>query len=136
MTDYTLHTEGDEFDPDAFMERLTGLARRIGKKMVEKLLVAYYVVLDPATPIWAKSPLIGAMVYFGFPVDAVPDVVPVVGFSDDMAVLALALAAVAASVRWRHVRSARETMRTWGFKTDPMPAAADPDGVVREEEAD
>ena len=47
----------------------------------------------PATPMRAKTILIGALAYFILPLDFLPDFAPLIGFSDDAAVLALALKA-------------------------------------------
>jgi len=111
-------TTTDEFHPEGFFEHAACVARRAGREVMEKLLVAYYVAIDSATPVWAQSTLISALVYFGFPVDAVPDAIPVAGYTDDAAVLLAALVTVAASIRWRHVKKARRTMKSWGFKVD------------------
>jgi uncharacterized membrane protein YkvA (DUF1232 family) len=122
----------EEFDNKEFLTTVSKLAKRIGKTMLEKVLVAYYVLIDPSTPVWAQSTLVGALVYLGFPMDAIPDAIPVAGFSDDMAVLAAALAAVVTSIRWRHVKSARKTMRAWGFSTKRIPKSVDPDERAHE----
>lgn len=115
-------SESDGFSFEEFLEWLGEWAGKIGKTLLEKALVAWYVAIDDRTPDWAKGPLIGALVYLGFPIDAVSDFVPFVGFADDAMVLALALAAVVTSVRLRHVRQARHTMRTWGIDVrDPGP---------------
>lgn len=103
------------FDEESFWDKLGGLFGKLGSRFVEKLLIAFEVAKDTKTPLWAKSQLVGALGYFGFPVDAVPDFVPFAGYSDDLAVLALALASVAAYIRPRHVRRARQRMRTWGM---------------------
>jgi uncharacterized membrane protein YkvA (DUF1232 family) len=42
--------------------------------------------------------LVGALVYFLMPIDAIPDFLPGVGFIDDAAVIAMALAAVKSEV--------------------------------------
>ncbi len=112
---------------EEFLARLAARARKLGKGLVEKALIAYYVGRDPATPMWARTSLVGALVYLGLPLDAVPDVVPVVGLTDDAAAIGLALFSVAASIRWRHVREAREAMRAWGFKVSDIDARCDPE---------
>ena len=110
----------EEFDEGSFWDWMSGAANRLGKTLVEKVLIAYYVAIDPSTPAWAQASLIGALAYVGFPLDAIPDVIPVVGFTDDASILALALAGVVTSIRLRHVRSARGTMRHWGFKVQDV----------------
>ena len=64
-------------------------ARRI--PFSEDLVAAYYCALDPATPHRVRAVLLAALAYFVLPFDAVPDLLAVVGFSDDIAVLAAAM---------------------------------------------
>ncbi|RYE39013.1 MAG: DUF1232 domain-containing protein, partial [Hyphomicrobiales bacterium] len=46
--------------------------------------------------------LLAALAYFVLPFDAVPDLLAVVGFSDDIAVLAAAIGAVRAHLKPQH----------------------------------
>ncbi|WP_211605080.1 YkvA family protein [Vreelandella arcis] len=48
---------------------------------------------------WAKTTIYGALGYFISPVDAIPDLAPIVGYADDIGVLAGALAMVAAHIK-------------------------------------
>lgn len=43
--------------------------------------------------------IVGALVYFISPIDAVPDLLPVVGYSDDLVVLAGAVAALGTALQ-------------------------------------
>ena len=115
----------DEKTSTGSWQRLASLASRLGRKITEKVLVAYYVAVDPLTPTWARGSLLAALAYFGLPIDAIPDMTPFVGFTDDASVLAAALAAVATNIRWRHVRQARHAMRTWGMTADDPGEDAD-----------
>jgi uncharacterized membrane protein YkvA (DUF1232 family) len=54
--------------------------------------------------------LISALAYFVLPIDAMPDLVPLMGFTDDAAVIAAALAAVASELKPEHRERARETL--------------------------
>src|SRR5262245_66303877 len=65
----------------------------------EDLLTAYYCAFDRATPLSVKATLVGALAYFVIPIDAIPDVVPLLGFTDDAAMLAAALNLMAAHIR-------------------------------------
>lgn len=102
-----------EFDGPWFWRQIHGNARRLGAGLLERALIAYFVARDPKTPAWAQGVLFGALVYLGMPQDAVPDYIPVVGFSDDLAALVAALAAVAANVRPRHHGRAARLLRKW-----------------------
>jgi uncharacterized membrane protein YkvA (DUF1232 family) len=59
------------------------------------------------TPFGPISTLVGALAYFVRPLDAVPDVLPGVGFTDDAAVLLAALRMVAGHLRPEHHAAAR-----------------------------
>ena len=54
-----------------------------------------------------KAALIGALAYFVLPFDVMPDVMPLLGFADDAAVLATALRLVASHIRPAHRDAAR-----------------------------
>jgi uncharacterized membrane protein YkvA (DUF1232 family) len=65
-----------------------------GRSTIEYVLQLYYTAQEPETPLWAKSIIYSALAYFILPLDAIPDTLPVVGFSDDLGALAAAVAAV------------------------------------------
>lgn len=105
----------DGIDSKALLAKARRVVRRLGHEVVEKVLVAYYVMRDDATPARAKATLAGALAYFLLPTDAIADVLPAVGLTDDAMAIAMALAAVATSVRPRHLDRARQTLAGWGF---------------------
>ena len=86
--------------------------KRVGRNLpfAEDLLAAYYCTLDPATPSRVRIVLIGALAYFVMPLDAVTDLLPLIGFADDAAVLAAAIAQVAGAINESHREKARETL--------------------------
>jgi uncharacterized membrane protein YkvA (DUF1232 family) len=86
--------------------------RRVGAALpfVEDLLAAYYCAFDRDTPLQVKAALIGALAYFVLPFDAIPDMLPVVGFTDDAAVLATAIRMVAGSITPAHRAAARAAL--------------------------
>jgi len=87
-------------------------ARRVAARLpfAEDLLAAYYCAFDRATPVQVKAALVGALAYFVLPVDAMPDVLPFLGFTDDAAVLLTALRMVGAHMRPEHRDAARAAL--------------------------
>jgi uncharacterized membrane protein YkvA (DUF1232 family) len=77
----------------------------------EELLAAYYCAFDRETPRHVQIALLGAIAYFVLPFDFVPDMLPVLGFSDDAAVLATALRMVATHITPDHRAAARATLQ-------------------------
>ena len=54
--------------------------------------------------------LLGAIAYFVLPTDLIPDYIPVVGYTDDAAVLATAVNLVAAHMTADHRQAARRML--------------------------
>ena len=76
----------------------------------EDLLAAYYCAFDRDTPLQVKAALLGALAYFVLPFDAVPDVLPFLGFADDAAILATALRMVANHLTPAHRAAAQRKL--------------------------
>lgn len=77
---------------------------------VEDLLTAYYCAFDRQTPVSVKATLVGALVYFVLPADAIPDFLPLIGFTDDAAILAGAVKLVTDHIRPEHRAAARNKL--------------------------
>jgi len=103
----------EAFSDNGFWDKVKGYAKIAGEGVLEPALKMYYAALDSDTPTWAKATIIGALGYFISPIDAIPDLVPVVGYSDDLSVLVAALATTAAHIKDEHVKKAKETLAQW-----------------------
>ena len=90
------------------LPKLLSVAGRI--PFADDLAAAYYCALDPVTPTKVKLVLFAALGYFVLPVDAIPDIVTGLGFTDDATVLATALGIVGAHIREPHRVAARRLL--------------------------
>ncbi|MBI3185315.1 MAG: DUF1232 domain-containing protein [Myxococcales bacterium] len=77
-------------------------ARSVSSRVVDYLR-------DPLVPLWRKLTALAAAAYLVLPVDAVPDVLPVLGWLDDLGVLSAATWFMVREIR-RHVPSQMRTM--------------------------
>jgi uncharacterized membrane protein YkvA (DUF1232 family) len=77
----------------------------------EDLVAAYYCAFDPSTPNRVRLVLIGALAYFVLPFDAVPDFIVGLGFTDDVTILAAAIATVGAHIKPTHREAARQALK-------------------------
>lgn len=77
-----------------------------------ELVAAYYCAFDPATPKHVKATLFAALAYFVMPIDIIPDFLAIVGFSDDLTVLAAALASIKPYINEHHFEQADEALET------------------------
>ena len=88
-----------------FLRKLKRLAVRL--PFAEDLLAAYFCAFDRQTPRHVQAALLGALAYFVMPFDFVPDMLPVLGFGDDAAVLVTALRMVSSHIRPEHRDAAK-----------------------------
>jgi len=96
------------FDESGFWSTIKRFGKRMGRDLLEKAFILYFVWSDPDTPGWAKVKIAAALAYLISPFDVIPDAIPVVGFTDDLTVLAAAVVAVAAYTKEEHILRARE----------------------------
>jgi uncharacterized membrane protein YkvA (DUF1232 family) len=99
-------------DEDTVRRGFWRKARRFAARVpfAEDLLAAYYCAFDRETPMQVKAALLGALAYFVLPLDVMPDVMPMLGFADDAAVLATALRLVASHLRPEHREAAKRVL--------------------------
>lgn len=86
------------YSSESFWDKVTSCAAKAGREVLIKAFQLYYVLDKPGVPVWVKSAIYGAIGYFILPVDAIPDVLPVAGYTDDLGVLAGAIGIAAIHV--------------------------------------
>lgn len=113
----------------------TGFWRKVGRAagrvpFTEDLLAAYFCAFDPDTPFRVRAMLIGALAYFVIPADVLPDIMPLLGFTDDAGIVAATLAAIGTNINAGHRAAARAALgrpaRRPGRRT---PSPRPPDGA-------
>jgi uncharacterized membrane protein YkvA (DUF1232 family) len=104
------HTATDEARIKVgFWNKMKAVATRI--PFAEDALAAYYCALDRQTPLSVRAALWGALAYFILPFDAIPDYLPLIGYTDDAAVLATAIRMVASHMLPEHREAARRALK-------------------------
>ena len=111
MTDTTAYAA--TYSDAGFWRKLLDFAKAAGREVVELALELYYALQSPATPAWAKAVILGALGYFISPVDLIPDFIPVVGYTDDLGVLAAAVGTVATYITPEHKAAAAAKVQEW-----------------------
>lgn len=101
-------------DEDGLGQGMLRLLGRVARMIpfAEDALAAWCCARDPATPSRVRFVLMSALAYFVLPVDAIPDFIPLLGFTDDAAVIAAAIASVASEMKPEHRDKAREMLES------------------------
>ena len=89
-------------------------ARRAARYIpfTEDVAAGYFAAMDRNTPLRVRGTLLAALAYFVMPVDMIPDFIVAFGFTDDVAVLTAALAAIRGHIKPEHHKAARDALAT------------------------
>ena len=100
-------------DRESVRKRFWIKLKKVAAKLpfTEDLLAAYYCAFDKQTPRHVQAALLGAIAYFILPFDFIPDMMPVIGFTDDAAILATAIRLVATHITEDHREAARAALK-------------------------
>ena len=103
----------NKFSPTDFVDKVARIAKRAGAKLVYAALILYYTLQSDKVSKADKALIVGALGYMISPLDAVPDAIPIVGLTDDLAVLVYVLKKVWVNFEPEIKDKARARLSKW-----------------------
>jgi len=105
----------EKYSKDYSETKLTTKITRFGKKMGAKLVylcfIFFYTLKSPTVPAKIKATIIGALGYVISPIDLILDIIPVAGYSDDIATVMGAFALIGFYVTPEIKQQAKDKMK-------------------------
>jgi uncharacterized membrane protein YkvA (DUF1232 family) len=89
-----------------------------GQQVIYTVLLLYYMMKSPHVNVKTKITIAAALGYFILPTDAIPDLAPIIGFSDDLGVLVFVLLQISKSLTPEIRQQARQKMAEWFNQVD------------------
>lgn len=114
----------NKFSQSDFVEKISRIAKRAGAKLVYVALILYYTLQSDKVSTANKALIIGALGYMISPLDVIPDAIPIVGLTDDLAVLLYVLKKVWGDVAPEIQEKAKQRLSKW-FDEDEIEEAND-----------
>jgi uncharacterized membrane protein YkvA (DUF1232 family) len=102
-----------EYNEKGFFDKLKKVLKVVGVKGVYMLLLLYNTLQRKDIPPKEKSIIIGALGYFILPLDALPDITPIVGYSDDIFALGMAILKVMPYIDDEMKEKSKEQIKKW-----------------------
>lgn len=102
-----------EYNEKSFFDKLKKVLKVVGVKGVYMLLLLYNTLQRKDIPPKEKSIIIGALGYFILPLDALPDITPIVGYSDDIFALGMAILKVMPYIDDEMKEKSKEQIKKW-----------------------
>lgn len=81
----------DHYSEEKLFDKIVKYAKSAGIKVVYAVLLLFYTLKKPNLPAKVRGTIIGSLGYFIFPIDLISDLIPLAGYTDDMALLIAAL---------------------------------------------
>ena len=101
------------YSEENFWDKVSENAKNIGKAPLLNALKLFYALkLRKATPLQVTA-IIAALGYLISPIDAIPDVLGPVGYTDDAGVLATAAATLVCCANSEVVAAAKQKLKEW-----------------------
>lgn len=101
------------YSEKSLIQKLKRFAKKAGEKVVYAVMLLYYLMHDKKVGIKTKITIAAALGYFIFPADAILDLTPVIGFSDDLTILFATLYRVSKNVSPEIKLKARQKLSEW-----------------------
>lgn len=90
---------GKYYSNNHFWKKVERIAKKVGATVLLPVFTLYYMLQDDKVSLQHKAYIVGALGYFILPIDLIPDgILPVIGFTDDIAVMTLVLKLVKDSI--------------------------------------
>ena len=94
-----------------------GLLRKVlaraGRTLAQPALEAFEMLIDPSTPTQVRMTMLAALTYLIMPMDLVPDLVPIAGFSDDLVALTAVISLWSSYITPEIRNKARRKLDRW-----------------------
>ena len=103
----------NKFSQSDFVEKISRIAKRAGSKLVYAALILYYTLQSDKMSVKDKAIIIGALGYLISPVDVMPDAIPIVGLTDDLAVLIFVLKKIWSDIDPEIQEKAKKKLAEW-----------------------
>ena len=102
-----------DYSEKSLFDKIIKVAKKAGTTVIYAALLLFYTLQDPNVPAWAKAVIVGALGYFISPVDFIPDMIPVIGYTDDLSTLIGAIVMVSMYIDEDKKNKAKSKLRDW-----------------------
>ncbi len=106
------------YNVNKLFDAISSMAKKAGVKVIYMVLILYNVLVGDKNPSKVRMMVTAALGYFILPVDIIPDVVPVAGFSDDGCALMYVIKTIWGNINSETFTNARASLEKWFGKVD------------------
>jgi uncharacterized membrane protein YkvA (DUF1232 family) len=106
------------FSESSLWEKIKKYSKQAGVKVIYAVLLLFYTMQDKSVGLKTKMSIAAALGYFILPTDAIFDLTPLIGYSDDLGVLLFALSQVSVNITPEVKEQAKAKLDDWFGEID------------------
>ena len=111
ITEKELQKYEQHYNDSSFLDKVTKYGKLIGITALYKAVQLWFVLQKPDVPAGTKAVIMGALGYLIAPLDFLPDLLPVLGYTDDMVAITFALIKVQGYIDEEVERKSKKLLR-------------------------
>lgn len=101
------------YSEKSLWEKIKKFSKAAGTKVIYAVLLLYYAMKDNSVSLKTKIFIAASLGYFIMPADAIFDLTPIIGYSDDLGVLLFALKQISSAITNDVKENARNKIAEW-----------------------
>jgi len=106
------------YSEKSLWEKIKKFSKAAGTKVIYAVLLLYYAMKDNSVSLKTKLFVAASLGYFILPTDAIFDLTPIIGYSDDLGVLLFALKQISSAITPAVKENARRKIEEWFTEID------------------
>ena len=101
------------YTEESLWEKIKKFSKAAGAKVIYAVLLLFYAMKDNKVSLKNKLFIAASLGYFILPADAIFDLTPIIGYSDDLGVLIFALKQISSAITPAVKENARKKINEW-----------------------
>jgi len=106
------------YSEKSLWKKIKKVSKSAGVKVVYAVLLLYFAMKDSSVSLKTKLLIVAALGYFILPTDAIFDLTPIIGYSDDLGVLLFTLKQISSVITSEVKENARNKIAEWFSEID------------------
>lgn len=102
-----------KFSEIKLFKKIGYVAKQAGIIVIYPALILFYLLKDKDVPTASKIMIMAALAYFVFPLDTIPDITPIIGYSDDLSILYVTVSQLVKYISSDILNQVKERITDW-----------------------
>lgn len=110
----------NSFSESKLVKKVKQVAKSAGMIVIYPVMILFYLFKDHNVPVASKSMIAAALAYFIFPADSIPDLTPIIGYSDDLGILLVSISQLAKYISPEIMGKTKDKLVDWFGESEEL----------------